>query len=148
MFTIAWWLLLTLLINESSIEFHKIVLSPQGKSFKNSIRAPFFTIWNIVECRFFYSTKSWLDPRITSDSESRLALYQWLSCRMQFLLDLKNCVQSNTWNLPINHDTIEAQMCKALKRGLIQNLSNDYCEVPFLWIVLCSIIVSWYHESL
>ena len=24
-------------------------------------------------------------------------------------------VQSNTWNLPINHDTIVAQMCKALK---------------------------------
>ena len=41
-----------------------------------------------------------------------------------FLLDRKNCVQSNTWNLPTNHDTIVAQMCKALNRGRIQNLSN------------------------
>ena len=54
---------------------------------KNSIKAPFFALehrWIVMV--FFYSTKSWLDPRITPDSESRLALNQWLSWNDAFFI--------------------------------------------------------------
>ena len=106
MFTIAWWLLLTLLIDSVIKSFF-----PAGQIIHKFIEGFIFEFIASFLVILYMLNKS-VFPRIKPDGESigfaPMMTLKWCT----FLLDHRNCVQSDTWNLPI-----VVQKCKALKRG-------------------------------